>query len=126
MLASGWQYEPVAVLPSQLQLPTVAARRTASKALIGRGGLAAPAIPMIRDLIKTEDDLWVRGQAVEVLRAIGTTNTAAMPALAIALADEHEWIRTVAVEALGAWGPQAKPYANAISEIAENDGSDSF
>ena len=103
----------------------VGLQRTSFEALEALGPRAAPAIPFLTSVLLDEEDppsindpSWYAGLA---LRAMGPAAAPAIPSLLKALRSEVLFTRKVAIEALGAIGPEAGVAVPVLFDMALHD-----
>lgn len=105
------------VLADDIRTNQEAARRAIET--IGPSGL-----PVVMPLLKSPDP-WVRGNAAEVVGAIGGGKSESVKGLIALLQDDSLWVRASAAWAIGRIGPSAKaaakPMMRALSEELRRD-----
>ena len=79
---------------------SVAVRRYLTEAFGSLGPAAAPAVPMLCDMLTSDGDGQVRFEAALALAQIGPSASDAVPVLARGLSDENRYVRDNAVLAL--------------------------
>ena len=86
--------------------------------------IGASGLPVVMPLLKSPD-AWVRGNAAEVVGAIGAGKRDAVKGLVTLLDDDSLWVRASAAWAIGRIGPYAsaaaKPMMRALSEELRRD-----
>ncbi len=78
----------------------VEVRRYLAEAFGGLGPIAAPAVPVLTDMLASDDDGHARFEAALALAQIGPAASDAIPVLAKAFSDENRYVRDNAVLAL--------------------------
>ena len=90
----------IPALIERTQDSAVEVRRYLPEAFGGLGAAAAPAIPVLCDLLTSDEDGQARFEAALALAQIGPAASEAVPVLANALNDENRYVRDNAVLAL--------------------------
>lgn len=96
-------------------------RRSSAQAIAAAGTQDQDAINALANLVSSDPDEAVRGASAEALRSAGPSASSVAPSLLAALGDESQWVRCVAVEALGNLGKNSNQYISAIEILAESD-----
>ena len=78
----------------------VEVRRYLAEAFGGLGPVAAPAVPVLTDMVASDEDDQARFEAALALAQIGPASSDAVPVLAKAFSDENRYVRDNAVLAL--------------------------
>lgn len=94
------------VKPASLVVVEPAPKSEQELAAEALGRIGPPAVPMLREALRSTDD-EVRRQALVVLLKMGPDAKEAVPELVALLGDDDEDIRRMAAKALGQIGPDA-------------------
>lgn len=98
-------------------------RREAIDRIVQMKSAAEPALPIVKKLLREDEDLYVRNGAARALAAMGPLAEPAVKELGLALTTktEDEHVRAAAAEALGAIGPRAMPAHPALARAWVED-----
>lgn len=110
------RHDPLEPLLEKLRDPSNPDWHTCATAMWHLGTNAASAAPLLVEILETSTNGWVRGRAAGILAAIHSQPELTVPALASLLTHTNVPLRWNAVAGLGAFGANAKPAWNVLTQ----------
>jgi len=110
--------QPEIAVPAVMTYLTKSPYQSSAAMVLGRFGTnAAPAVPLLLEMLAKDRDPMARGQAAGALGKIRVEPASVLPALVQSLKDTTPYIRDLSAGAIVSYGAEARPIVPTLVEL---------